>query len=591
LGVDLLRLQPDHAHTQISTKTFAGPRRRSVWQSRFTWAVLVLLVIAFAVGGYRSLQRFQNPRMSGKLLTVLPFESSSPNEKTNALLAGLTDTITANLSQAWGTDLQLVPAREVREQRVKTTEQAWKEFGSELVLEGSAHTVGNQIRINCSLVDPRSHRQITARTITADTNDVFGLEDQVAGEIMQLLATNVGLRSQSVPAGRSENKPEAYASYLRARGYLHEYQKAENIDLAVAELKNAVALDPRYAEAYAALGEAYLLGYQQVNRGADWVEKAQQSCRNSLVLRETAEGRICLGGVYNQTGNYGLAVPEFERAVQLDESDEDGLRGLADAYVKLGNPAAAEATYKKAAELRPNYWGVYSWLGYFYFGQARYADAAAQFKHVVTLAPNNERGYSNLGAMYSMQGKYLESLVPLKQSIEIRPSLEAFNNLGNSYFNLRRYPEAAEAFQRGLNLDDTDWLLWGNLGDSLYWSGTQRSEAKAAYEHAISRAEKRREVNPKDATVLAFLADYYAMAGNREQALKNIEQALAVAPNDSEARYRSAIVYNQLGDQERCLAALGNAIKLGYSARVIADTPDFDHLRNNAKFKKLVGLT
>ena len=58
----------------------------------------------------------------------------------------------------------------------------------------------------------------------------------------------------------------------------------------------------------------------------------------------------------------GLAVQEFGRAVQLDFSNEDGLRGEADAFVKLGNPSAAEAAYKKAISLRPNYWGVYSWL-------------------------------------------------------------------------------------------------------------------------------------------------------------------------------------------------------------------------------------
>ena len=48
------------------------------------------------------------------------------------------------------------------------------------------------------------------------------------------------------------------------------------------------------------------------------------------------------------TGKYDLAVQEFGRALQLDFSNEDGLRGEADAFVKLGNPAAAEASYKKA---------------------------------------------------------------------------------------------------------------------------------------------------------------------------------------------------------------------------------------------------
>ena len=208
---------------------------------------------------------------------------------------------------------------------------------------------------------------------------------------------------------------------------------------------------------------------------------------------------------------------------------------------------------------------------------------------MIELAPNNYRGYSNLGGMYVAQGHYMESLAPLNKSIEIRPNLEAFNNLGNAYYELRRFSDAADAFQQGLNLDDSDWLLWGNLGDSLFWSGGHRSKAIAAYDNAVSRAEKKLKVNPTDTTVLAFLADYTAMVGQQKKAVQEIEQALSFAPADGEVRLRAAIVYNQLGDTDRCLASLEKAVSLGYSTQVIWDTPDFDHLRNNRRFRVLTG--
>jgi tetratricopeptide (TPR) repeat protein len=589
LGVDLVRMLPSSgASGNLAITEFATVKRRMPWT---IWIVAAVVALACTYGGYRLREKW-NSRHPGRheLLAVLPFDSTGQDEKTRALIVGLTETLTAKLSQTWGQDLQLISARDVREQGVKTTEQAWREFGSDLVLEGSAHRVGDQIRINCSLVDSKTHRQLTARTITADTKDVFGLEDQVVNEITSLLAADRGIQTQASPMMRTENNPEAYASYLRARGYLREYQKPEDITLAIAELRTAVALDPKYPNPYAALGEAYLLGYQQTNPGSDWVNQAQQNCQKSLAVRETAEGRICLGGVYNLTGKYDLAVQEFQRAVQIDPSNEDGLRGAADAYVKMGNPAAAEAAYEKAISLRPNYWGVYSWLGAFYYNQARYGDAITQFKKVIELAPANYRGYSNLGAMYVAQGKYAEALDSFNKSIEIRPNLEAFNNLGNAYFQLRRFSEAADAFQRGLNLDDGDWLLWGNLGDSLFWSGGRSSKAITAYENAIARAEKKLEVNPKDSTVLAFLADYNAMSRHRQKAVEEIEQALALAPADGEVRLRAAIIYNQLGDTERCLASLEKAVAVGYSRQMIRDTPDFDHLHSNPQFQGLAHL-
>jgi serine/threonine-protein kinase len=589
LGVDLARLLPTSGETgKVSITEFASAKRRMPWA---TWLAIAIVVFGCMYGGYRlGRKRISLNPVSRKLLTVLPFDSSGQDEKTNALIAGLTDTLTAKLAETREHNLQVISARDIREQGVKTTEQAYQVFGSDLVLEGSVHSVGNQIRINCSLVDSQTHRQLNASTITADSNDALALEDKVASEVTSLISAVQGVQAQSPLPVRTKSNPEAYASYLRGRGYLGDYQKPENVELAIAELKNSVALDPQFPNSYAALGEAFLLGYQQTDRDSDWVRQAQQNCQKSLAAQETAEGHICLGDSYNLTGKYDLAVQEFGQAVQLDSSNEDGLRGEADAYVKLGNSIAAETAYQKAISLRPNYWGGYSWLGTFYSNQSRYGDAIRQFKKVIELAPANYRGYSNLGGIYVLEGQYAEALGVLNKSIEIRPSLEAYNNLGNAYFQLRRFSDAANAFQRGLNLDDSDWLLWGNLGDSLFWGGGRSSDAMAAYGKAIARAERKLEVNPKDSTVLAFSADYNAMSRHHQKAAAQIEQALALAPLDGEVRLRAAIVYNQLGDTERCLGSLEKAVSVGYSVQAIRDTPDFDHLHSNPRFRQLAHL-
>jgi len=58
---------------------------------------------------------------------------------------------------------------------------------------------------------------------------------------------------------------------------------------------------------------------------------------------------------------------------------------------------------------------------------------------------------------------------------------------------------------------------------------------------------------------------------------------------DGEVRLRAAIAYNQFGDTDRCLVSLEEAVSVGYSAQVIWDTPDFDHLHNNRRFRALTG--
>ena len=86
--------------------------------------------------------------------------------------------------------------------------------------------------------------------------------------------------------------------------------------------------------------------------------------------------------------------------------------------------------------------------------------------------------------------------------------MSAYSNLGTAYFYLHRYPEAITAFEKARSLDDQDYLNWGNLGDALYWSSNRRPESAAAYKRAIELGQSRLQVNPKDATARAFVADY-----------------------------------------------------------------------------------
>jgi serine/threonine-protein kinase len=211
------------------------------------------------------------------------------------------------------------------------------------------------------------------------------------------------------------------------------------------------------------------------------------------------------------------------------------------------------------------------------------------FQRVVKLAPENFEGYSTLGGLLVVEGKYADSIQVLKHSLEIRPTLEAYSNLGTAFFGLRRFGDAAEMYQQGLKLDDRDSLIWGNLGDALYWTPGRRDEAAAAYRKAAVLATSKLQVNQRDSILLAFRATYNAMAGNKREALSDLQHARQLMPADPEVNFRAALVYNHLGDTQRCLAALEKAVAAGYPASAIRDTPDFDHLRDNPRVQQLLG--
>jgi tetratricopeptide (TPR) repeat protein len=280
-------------------------------------------------------------------------------------------------------------------------------------------------------------------------------------------------------------------------------------------------------------------------------------------------------------------VEQFQQALELDNQNEKALGDLARSYENLGDATAAVTTYQKAIAARPGYWAGYSWLGAFYYRRADYPNAEKMFQRVLELAPDNFRGHSNLGAVYVAEGRYSDAIQELKRSTEIRATADGLSNLGTTYFALRRFPEAADAFDRALKMEDSDWLLWGNFADSLYWSPQRRAQANDAYRKAIELGEKKLQVNPKDASVLGFMATYFAMLGDKENATKDIQRALAAGQNDPEVRFRVALAYLHLGDKNLCLDWLAKSVDAGYAASALQATPDFDPLRTDPKFDAL----
>jgi tetratricopeptide (TPR) repeat protein len=586
LRIDLANLETGRAPVRHRPHSTQLPRsgNRQRW---LPVAAVVLLVIAgLWWQRYRGVPVVPEERM----MAVLPFESVADDPPTNALGLGLTQTVTAKLVQAVdGGHLQLVSTRDLVQRGVKTSDQARREFGTDLVLEGSLQQNGDRLRVTWSLVDPRTHTQIAANTITGSADDVFGLQDNIFDEVLAKLSLAIDPGRRRELEQRPDTKPAAYDFYLRGRGYLEDYQSQDNLEKAIAEFEHAIGVDKNYSPAYAAMGLAYTTGFQWKDRGKEWLEKAATQCDRALAITpQLAEGHTCMGNVFFSKGGYEDAVQQFQRSLDLDHNNDEALRSLAAAYQKLGNPTAAEEAYRKAISLRPNYWGVYSAFGTFYYNQARYNDAVGMFNKTIELAPRYYNGYSNLGAMYLLLGKYPEAVEALRRSIALRPSADAYGNLGTVYFYMRRYANSAESLQQALKIDANDWLNWGNLGDTLFQIPARRAEAKSAYQKAIDLANARLEVNPRDALTLAFTADYCAMLDREGQAREKLGRALETSPSDADVLFRAAILYNHFGNSDKTLEFLAKSVAAGYSRTVIRDTPDFDRLKGEQRFRALL---
>jgi tetratricopeptide (TPR) repeat protein/TolB-like protein/tRNA A-37 threonylcarbamoyl transferase component Bud32 len=570
-----------------------SPKRQ--WRTRrVIGAVAGLILLLFlSTVALLKLRMFRSPAPAAmpveKGLVVLPFHAIGGGPEEQAFCDGVTDTLTSKLTQLTATnELTVVPASEVRARKVTSPDSARKELGATLVLSGNLYQSGGRVRINYELVDTRTLRQLRANTITAQASDPFGVQDQVAEGAVRMLDLALGPAEQLAMVAHGTKVAAAYDLYLKGVGYLQDYDQPEKVEGAVQVFNRALKLDPNYAQAYAGLGEALWDKYE-LTKETQWVASARDACTQATSLApQAAEPHVCLGTLYNGTGQYQKAVEEFQRARDDEPTMDGAYRGLASAYENLNQGQEAEKTYLSAIQLRPRYWGGYNQLGVFYFRDARFGKAEAMFEKVVQLVPDSTRGYNNLGGVYVLQGRYADAIRVFRRAAAIRPSDDVYSNLGTSYFYLRRYKEATENYQQALKLNDHSYLDWGNLGDAYYWSGEDKSKAADAFQKAISLVTKDLKVNPHNASVLGYLAYYQAMQGQRKPALDALQEALRLSPKDPELLFNAGLTYKQLGEPGQAVQELKAALAAGYSPPLIRDTPILDSLRSDPNFQKLL---
>jgi serine/threonine protein kinase/tetratricopeptide (TPR) repeat protein len=531
-----------------------------------------------------------SPEVAGERvqLAVISADTNSQGGD-GAFDSGLVDTLTSGLTElSERHHLAVIPPSEMRAHHVQTLEAARQEFGVNYGLMLNIQRAAGQVRVNYSLVDARSHEQLRGGTITAGASDPFALQDQVAARVAELLKLELEPQEKKTLSAHGTSEPAAYDFYLRGLGYLQNYDKEENIDNAISVFRRALEKDSGFAGAYAGLGEAYWQKFEHTHE-KHLVTDATKACQIALEKDPgLTRGHTCLGRVYQGTGKYELAVREYQQASQSEPTLDAAQTGLARAYASLNHLQEAEQSYKAVIALRPDYWAGYNRLGSFYLRNGRLEEAAQMYTEVTSLAPDSFVGFANLGSTRIQQGRYTEAIDPLEQSLKIRKTGDAVSNLATAYFQSRRYTDAAHSLEEATTLDAKNYEIWGNLGDAYYWAPGMRERAAGAYRQALELGEEQRRINPRDAHMLSYLAEYHAMLGEKQKAQFRIGEAEKLAPRDPEVLYYAAMVYVQAGDQKKSLDKLERAVAAGYSAAGVRDTPNFAVLQNDPRFKVLI---
>ena len=362
-------------------------------------------------------------------IAVLPFTNMSPDPDNEYFSEGMSEELLNLLVQVKGLR---VPSR--------TSSFAFKDKGMDIreiaqqldvdhVLEGSVRKSGNRVRITAQLIDVSTDTHLWSNTYDRELEDIFAIQDEISREIIRELQLALGglvSRDEQRPTGDLQ----AYEEYLRGR-HLFMQRGVASLNASLEALQSAVARDPEFSEAWAALSQTAvtLSGWdrehaEETNRiGLEAGERALQLDANS------ATALAALGLLNFNQGNWQESLEMFERAEPLaGVSTPVYWHGLV--LQSAGYIGEALVKFGAAERLDPVYPQLQYWLGLNAIFRGENPQARIHFQR--TVDGGNPNGTWGMLWVHLREGDIVRAAQRVR---EISNSIEAGNFAGTPLEN------------------------------------------------------------------------------------------------------------------------------------------------------------
>ena len=567
-------------HEQVS----GGTRRLA-----FLPFIAIVIGVTAGAGGliYGLSERFYEPPR--RSIAVLPFANAGEAEDTGYFSDGLTEEIQS----------LIVRLNEFRVVALSTTSQfkdtlldavsVAERVGAEAVLLGSVRRYKGKVSVTARLIDGGDGGELWSETYDRELSDIYEIQEDIARHVARALHVVLPVSAERRLRNLGTANVEAYDAYLRGIDYLRRPKDETTLLLAEGMLREALAMDPDFVDAQAAMCRKQLLSYE-LSQDAGRFGDAERDCRKALESDDgSARVRLALGQLYFASGKYESAVHEFEAALDDNDSLAEAHIGLGRTLEALGRNAEAEASLRSAVEADVSNWASFNAMGNFLFHQGRFAEAAEFFQMFVSRADDDAQALNNLGAAYYLAGDFRGAAEAWDDSLAIKPTRSAYSNTGTMYFYLGDYERAIERYINAANLAPNDYKMWGNLADAYFFKGNREQVADVAYKRAIDLAEKMLEVNAEEGLVMSDVALYYSRIGDAGKAREFEARVEAQGEDAMYMYYNSALIHAQLGETDAALGALQRAVELNYQRALLSVDPAFEALKDDARFRQLLG--
>ncbi len=318
-------------------------------------------------------------------IAVLPFLDMSENQDKRHYSDGIAEEILNRLAQA--RDLRVISRTSsfsFSDRPLDIPEIAAK-LGVSHVLEGSLRWSGNRVRVTAQLIDTASDSHAWSASYDRTDDDLFGIQDEIAAEVAAALNVTFAHASRGPPTAVSA---AALERFLQGR-YFYYRRAAGDLERSVEYFEEAVAIDPRYARAWAALAGAYsALAWKDLPPDKALIAKQGEAARLAVESDPyLATAHASLSQFYFETRDAQKGEAYLRKAAALDPEEPMVMNHMIEDAVERGDMEAAIGLQRQAVAQDPLSAIIRNNLAVFLAAAAHLDEALSEYRKVREIDP------------------------------------------------------------------------------------------------------------------------------------------------------------------------------------------------------------
>ena len=416
--------------------------------TKHKWGTAISLTVLLLASGLVYWFLIRRPSAVSNVTTinsiaVLPFENMTHEQNTEYFSDGVTESLINSLSQL--PHIRVIARNSVfsYKNQKPDLQQVARQLNVQAVLTGRVLAQGDTLNISVELTDTQNNTQLWGEHYQRKTTDIFAIQTEIARQVTDTLRVRLTGGQQEQVTKRYTENAEAYRLYLQGRYYMNQVSE-ENLNRSISFFDQAIALDQRYALAYAARGESVFAMGDMSLPMSEAKGKVEQDIAAALSIDDKlVEARLLRANVeFQYDWSFAKAEEDFKQVIALNPNYAEAHHQYSYHLAMTGKPMEAVAEIKLAQQLDPVNPIINVDVCLPYYLAREYDHSIAQSRKALEMFPNFFLPHMALGSALFQKGDYSTGIEELEKAKAMEPTPPSIGILGYAYAKSGRKDEA-----------------------------------------------------------------------------------------------------------------------------------------------------